>query len=150
MCLCLTELFQIELFFDIKTVFTLNWIITYNCLNSLKWKCFWQLNCVHKFNCQKLFSIEQIIYIKMDLALNNLQRLICHKTNKPTNQQNSRCSLYIDRDETINNIISECRILVQKVTGHDWVGKVIHRELCKKMIYWGLWTNGICITQNPS
>ena len=23
---------------------------------------------------------EQIIYIKMDLALNNLQRLICHKT----------------------------------------------------------------------
>ena len=35
-CLCLTELFEIELFFDIKTVFTLNWIVTYNCLNSLK------------------------------------------------------------------------------------------------------------------
>ena len=30
--------------------------------------------------CTELFSIEQIIYIKMDLALNNLQRLICHKT----------------------------------------------------------------------
>ena len=28
----------------------------------------------------ELFSIEQIIYIKMDLALNNLQKLICHKT----------------------------------------------------------------------
>ena len=27
---------KIELFFDIKTVFTLNWIVTYNCLNSLK------------------------------------------------------------------------------------------------------------------
>ena len=27
-----------------------------------------------------MFSIEQIIYIKMYLALNNLQRLICHKT----------------------------------------------------------------------
>ena len=32
---------------------------------------------------------EQIIYIKMDLALNNRQRLICHKTqqtkpNQPT------------------------------------------------------------------
>ena len=26
------------------------------------------------------FSMEQIIYIKMDLALNNLQGLICHKT----------------------------------------------------------------------
>ena len=24
--------------------------------------------------------MEQIIYIKMDLALDNLQRLICHKT----------------------------------------------------------------------
>ena len=28
----------------------------------------------------ELFEIELIIYIKMDLALNNLQRLICHKT----------------------------------------------------------------------
>ena len=27
-----------------------------------------------------MFEIELIIYIKMDLALNNLQRLICHKT----------------------------------------------------------------------
>ena len=32
----------------------------------------------------KLFSIEQIIYIKMDFALNNQQRLICHETK--TNQ----------------------------------------------------------------
>ena len=31
--------------------------------------------------CQtELFEKEQIIYIKMDLALNNLQRLMCHKT----------------------------------------------------------------------
>ena len=28
--------------------------------------------------------VKLIIYIKMDLALNNLQKLICHK--KPTNQ----------------------------------------------------------------
>ena len=34
-----------------------------------------------KLNC----FIEQIIYIKMDLALNNQQRLICHKT-KQTKQ----------------------------------------------------------------
>ena len=34
--------------------------------------------CIYaKLNC---FPIEQIIYIKMNLALNNLQRLICHKT----------------------------------------------------------------------
>ena len=35
---------------------------------------------------KQLFSIEQIIYIKMDLALNNLQRLICHKTKNKPNQ----------------------------------------------------------------
>ena len=28
----------------------------------------------------ELFKRELIIYIEMDLALNNLQRLICHKT----------------------------------------------------------------------
>ena len=33
-----------------------------------------------------MFEIELIIYIKMDLALNNLQRLICHKT-QPTNHR---------------------------------------------------------------
>ena len=33
----------------------------------------------------ELFEIELIICIKMDLALNNLHRLICHKT-QPTNQ----------------------------------------------------------------
>ena len=32
----------------------------------------------------ELFEIELTIYIKMDLALNNLQRLICHKPNQPT------------------------------------------------------------------
>ena len=32
----------------------------------------------------ELFEIELIIYIKMDLALNNLQGLIWHKT-QPTN-----------------------------------------------------------------
>ena len=67
-----------ELLFDIKTVFTLNWIVTYNCLNSLKWKCFRQLNYVLMLNW--IVLKEQIIYIKMDLVLNNLQRLICHKT----------------------------------------------------------------------
>ena len=34
----------------------------------------------------ELLEIELIICIKMDLAWNNLQRLICHKTNQPTSQ----------------------------------------------------------------
>ena len=46
-------------------------------------------------------------------------------------QQNSKCRLCGDRDETINHIISK---LAQKEykTRHDWVGKVIHWEMCKK------------------
>ena len=49
-------------------------------------------------------------------------------------QQNSKCRLCGDRDENINHIISECSKLAQKEyeARHDWVGKVIHREMCKK------------------
>ena len=48
-------------------------------------------------------------------------------------QQNSRCRLCGDRDESINHIINECSELAQKEhkTKNDWVGKVIHWELCK-------------------
>ena len=34
----------------------------------------------------ELFSIEQIIYIKMDLALNNLYWLICYQTKPNQNR----------------------------------------------------------------
>ena len=39
-----------------------------------------------------------------------------------------------NRDETINHIASECSKLTQKEykTKHNWVGKVIHWEMCKK------------------
>ena len=49
-------------------------------------------------------------------------------------QQNSKCRLFRVRDETINHIISECCKLAQKEykTWQDWVGKVIHWEMCKK------------------
>ena len=49
-------------------------------------------------------------------------------------QQNSKCRLCGDRDETINHIISECIKLAQREykARHDWVGKVIHWEMCKK------------------
>ena len=50
-------------------------------------------------------------------------------------QQNSKCRLCGDRDETINHIISECSKLAQKEykTRHDLFGKVIHWEMCKKL-----------------
>ena len=49
-------------------------------------------------------------------------------------QQNSKCRLCGDRDETINYIISECSKLAQREykARHGWVGKVIHWEMCKK------------------
>ena len=53
-------------------------------------------------------------------------------------QKNSKCRLCGDRDETINHIISECSKLAQKEykARHDWVGKVIHWEMCKKFQIW--------------
>ena len=49
-------------------------------------------------------------------------------------QQNSKCRLCGDRDETINHIISECSKLAQKEykARYDWVGKVNHLEMCRK------------------
>ena len=50
-------------------------------------------------------------------------------------QQNSKCWLSGDRDEIINYIIRECSQLVQKVfkIRYNWMRKVIHWELCKKL-----------------
>ena len=47
-------------------------------------------------------------------------------------QQSSKYRLCGDRDETINHIISECSKLAQREykARHDWVGKVIHWEIC--------------------
>ena len=48
-------------------------------------------------------------------------------------QQNSKCRLCGDRDQTINHVISECSKLAQREykARHDWVGKVIHWKMCK-------------------
>ena len=50
-------------------------------------------------------------------------------------KQNSRCRLCGHRDKMNGHIISECNKLAQKEhkTRHDWVGRVIHWELCKKL-----------------
>ena len=49
-------------------------------------------------------------------------------------QQNSKCRLCGDRDETIHHIISECsKLVLKEYKGrNDWVSKVIHWEMCKK------------------
>ena len=57
-----------------------------------------------------------------------------YNNDKQKMQQNSRCKLRGDRNETINHI-SECKKLAQKEykTIHDGVGKVIYGEFCNKL-----------------
>ena len=75
---------------------------------------------------------------KIDLAKKGIESLLMAAQNSAirTNhikaridktQQNSKNRLCGDRDETINDIISECSKLAQKEykTRHDWVSKVI-------------------------
>ena len=67
-------------------------------------------------------------------AQDNAMRMNHIKVRIDKTQQNSKCRLCGDRDETINHIISKCSKLAQREykARHDWVGKVIHREMCKK------------------
>ena len=56
--------------------------------------------CTHaKLN---LFEIEVIICIKMDLALNNLRRLICYKT-QPTNLNEHCLKTYVVYKATVRS-----------------------------------------------
>ena len=50
-------------------------------------------------------------------------------------KQNSKYMWCGDRDETINHMISKCHKLPEEQykTRRDGVGKVIHRELCKRL-----------------
>ena len=66
-------------------------------------------------------------------AQNNAVRTNHIKARIDKTQQNSKCRLCGDRDETTNHIISECSKLAQEYkTRHDWVGKVIPWEMSKK------------------
>ena len=49
--------------------------------------------------------------------------------------ENSKCTLFCARDEIVYHIISDYRKLTQKECKrrHDWVGKVIYWELCKRL-----------------
>ena len=70
-----------------------------------------------------------LIAVQNNAIITNQMKARIDKT-----QQNSKCRLCGDREETTNHIISECSKLAQKEykTKHDWVGKMIHWEMCKK------------------
>ena len=67
-------------------------------------------------------------------AQNSAIRTNHFKVREDKTQQKSKWRLWGDRDETSNHIISDCSKLAQKEykARHDWVGKVIHWEMCKK------------------
>ena len=50
-------------------------------------------------------------------------------------QKNCKCRFCGEKDETVNYIISKCSKPAQKEykTKHDWAGRVIHWELCKRL-----------------
>ena len=86
------------------------------------WKWVWKVN------------LKRETYYLLIAGHNNAKRTNHIKARIDKTQQNSKCRLRGDRDETINNIISECSKLAQKgyKTRHDCVSKVILWELCKK------------------
>ena len=45
--------------------------------------------------------------------------------------------MWREKDQIINHIISECGKLAKKEykTKHNWVGKMIHLELCYEMVF---------------
>ena len=67
-------------------------------------------------------------------AQNKFMRTNYIKAKIERTQQNSKCRLCVDRDETINHKISEYSKLTQRgyKSRLDWVEKVIHWELCRK------------------
>ena len=65
------------------------------------------------------------------------KKRIISKQNIDNKQENSKYSLFGDRDDTVNLIISQCSKLAKKKyqSRHDWLGKVIHWKFCKKLKY---------------
>ena len=89
-------------------------------------------------------------------AQNNVIRTNYVKAKRDKRQLNCKCRLCGDRGETINRIIIECSKLTRKEdkSRHDWVGKMIHRELCKKFKFdhtnkWYM-HNWECILENET
>ena len=68
-------------------------------------------------------------------AQNNAKKTNYIKAKINNVQQNSNCRLCGDKDKTVHHMIIECSQLAQKEykTRHDWIGKMIHWELCEKV-----------------
>ena len=74
-------------------------------------------------------EIESLLIKAQNIVLNT--NCIKEKLDKT---QNIKCIISGDKEETVNKI-RECSNQAQKKykNEHDWVGKVIYLELCKKL-----------------
>ena len=91
-------------------------------------------SCTSNFLKSLTYIIRKRNGIPQIAAQDNAIRTNHIKVRIDKTQQDSKCRLCSDRDETINHIISECSKLAQKEykARHNWVGKVIHKEMCWK------------------
>ena len=66
---------------------------------------------------------------------NNNNNYYNNDDNNCNTQQNSKFRLFSKQDEILNHIKGECSKLAQieYKSKHDWVGKVIYWELCKRL-----------------
>ena len=66
-------------------------------------------------------------------SLDNAIRTNHIKARIDKTRQNSKYRLCGDREETANHMISKCSKLAQREskTRHEWLGKVIHWEMCR-------------------
>ena len=87
------------------------------------------------WTCQRKRNLKRETESLLIAAQNNTIRTHYIKARIDKTQQNNRCRLRGDRDETIDHIISECGKRVQKdyKTRLNWMGKVIHLEWCKRL-----------------
>ena len=73
------------------------------------------------------------------ISVGDHQLMLIKKNSEGINDEedNYKCRLCSDKNKTIHPIISECSKLAQREwkMRHEWVGKIIHWELCKKKIF---------------
>ena len=95
-----------------------------------------------KLHNQMQFSVIPWTFVKGVLPLIRVAVSVYfspHPTSRQesTTKKNNKCKLCDNRGDIFNHIMSECGKLAQKEnkSWYDWVGKVIHWELCKRLLF---------------
>ena len=87
-------------------------------------------------NCRKAQdsgNTARAVFMDLSKAFDCLNHDLT-KTKIHKSQQESKCRMCGDSNESINHILNECKMLAQKdyKKRHDWVGRRINWEVCRK------------------